>query len=144
MKAFYYISRVLLYISMIIFGFLNILSWFALTFRLRYPAMGWILIASLAVCYPCVLVFLHLKKFVPMFISSFIFPVVSLVVGSVLMTSARGNIDFNVTFWRNHAATLLICLFTGLIWAFYRAAPEQRAKRRERDYRRLSPEEKIL
>lgn len=144
MRAFYYLSRVLLYISMIVFGFLNVIAWISLTFRLSRPVSGWILFGGLIAGYFLIILFLTLKRYSLMFLSSFVFPVTSIAVGVVVRSYAASDTTLNMAFFRNHVGSLSICLFAGLIWAFYRNLPEQKAKRREKDYRRLKPEEKIL
>ena len=144
MRAFYYLNRVLLYIAMVVFGFLNIIAWISLTFRLNLPASGWVLFSALLIGYFLIILFLAKKKFGAMFFSSFVFPITSVVVGLVIRSYAASSSSVNLAFFRNHVGSLSICLFAGLIWAFYSNLPEQKACRREKDYRRLKPDEKIL
>lgn len=129
---------------MIVFGFLNLMAWVSLAFRLDRPISGWVLFGALVIGYFLIIFFLARKKFGLMFLSSFIFPVASVITGVVVRSYAASDTTLNMAFFRNHVGSLSICLFAGLIWAFYRNLPEQKAKRREQDYRRLKPEERIL
>lgn len=144
MRILYYSSRILLYITMVICGFFNLIAWWSLSFRQHLEVYGWILFAALIIGYSGMIVSMALKKHLSLFLNSFIFPLTSVVIGLTFRSQAGGDLDFSAVFIRNHLATLLICLFAGAVWAFFNLLPEQKSKRREKDYRRLTKNEQIL
>lgn len=143
MKGLHYTSQILLFLAMIFCGFFNFTAWAGLTFRSGEPVLGWTLLAAMLLSFSAVILFLKLKKYVCLVISSALFPVTSVIIGNILNGSAQIRLAFEV-FLRNHVSTLLIPVFAALCLLTFHFLPEQKYKRASKEKYRLKPEDRII